>query len=82
MENLNLFEKKFQIHRKVNIGDFVEYSGLNREMSPVTSYQICKVKQIIYGRYVDNEPLSLKANLIKGGKGKISNRPIIINGLQ
>ena len=77
VENLNVFKKKFKKQRKVQIGDYVLYSGLNKEMCPVNTYQVCKIKEIISGRHKeDNEPRSLKVELIKGGKSKIFTRSI------
>ena len=57
-------------------GDYVLYSGVNKEMSPINSYNICKVLEVIKGRNGDNEARSLKVKLIKGGKEKIFTRNI------
>ena len=76
VENLNVFKKRYQKSILITKGDFVLYSGMNREMCPVNTYIICKVKEVIQGRDGDNEPRSLKVELIKGGKSKIFTRSI------
>ena len=45
-------------------------------MSPINTYQVCRIKEIIYGRDGDNQPRSLKVDLIKGGKNKVFTRSI------
>ena len=70
VENLNIYKRKYFTNRKITEGDYVLYSGLNKEMAPINQYQICRVKQVIFGRDGDNEARSLKVDMIKGGKPK------------
>ena len=68
VEDLNLYKKKNQSSRQIVVGDYVIYSGLNKELSPINVYQIGKVVKVIKGRDGDNEIRSLQVNIIKGGK--------------
>ena len=70
VENLNIYKTKYFTNRKIKEGDYVLYSGLNKEMSPINKFQICRVKQVILGRDGDNEARSLKVQMVKGGKIK------------
>ena len=74
VENLNLYKTKGPKAKEISLEDHVLYSGLNKEMAPVNTYQVCKVKEIIHGRDADNQPRSLKVELLKGGKPKIFTR--------
>ena len=70
VEDLNLYKKKNQQSRPIKVGDYVIYSGMNKEMSPINVYQICRVLQVIQGRDGDQQIRSLKVKMIKGGKFK------------
>ena len=48
IENMNIYKRKYCSKKKIEVGDYVLYSGLNKEMAPVNVYQICKVKQVVY----------------------------------
>ena len=68
VEDLNSYKRKNQIEAKVKVGDYVIYSGLNKEMSPINVYQICKVIEVIKGRNGDQQTRSLKVQMLKGAK--------------
>ena len=70
VENLNIFKSKCNTKRDIKEGDLVIYSGLNKEMSPINSYQICQVIGITLGRDGDNQQRSLTVKLLKGNKRK------------
>ena len=70
LENLNLFKKKNQHAANIKVGEFFIYSGLNKEMSPINVYEICKVIGVIKGRNRDQQIRSLKVQMVKGGKIK------------
>ena len=77
VENLNVYKKKNQSAPNIKIGDYVIYSGLNKEMSPINQYQICQVLNVIKGRNGDEDVRSLKVKMIKGGTFKEFTRNII-----
>ena len=66
VDSLNLYKKKNQVNNIIKQGDFVIYSALNKEMSPVNVFQICKVLETIKGR--DGQIRSLRVKRIKEGK--------------
>ena len=76
VENLNNYKRKNQTTPKIKIGDYVIYSGLNKEMSPINRFQICKVLKVLKGRNGDDEIRSLKVQMIKGGSIKEFTRNI------
>ena len=76
VENLNLYKKKHAKSRQIVAGDYVLYSGINKKMSPINTYNICQVLDIIHGRNGDKEIRSLKVKLIHGGKEKIFTRNV------
>ena len=50
VKNLNNYKRKNQSARNIKVGDYVIYSGLNKEMSPINEFQICEVLEVIKGR--------------------------------
>ena len=76
VENLNNYKRKNQTTPKIKIGDYVIYSGLNKEMSPINRFQICKVLKVLKGRNGDDEIRSLTVQMIKGGSIKEFTRNI------
>ena len=65
-----LIQEKDQHEANIKVGDFVICSDLNKEMSPINVYQICKVTEVIKGRNGDQQTRSLKVQMVKGGKIK------------
>ena len=55
IENLNIYKKRNQSGANIKVGDFVIYSGLNKEMSQVITYKICRVVEVIRGRNGDED---------------------------
>ena len=61
-----MYKRKNQQSADIKAGDFVIYSGLNKEISPINVYQICRVIETIKGRDGDQQIRSLKVQMIKG----------------
>ena len=76
IENLNNYKRKNQSTPNIKVGDYVIYSGLNKEMSQINKFQICKVLEVLKGRNGDDEIRSLKVQMIKGGSIKEFTRNI------
>ena len=55
MEDLSLYKKKNQPEANLKVGDFVIYSGLNKELSPINVCQISKVIEVIKGKMEINK---------------------------
>ena len=70
VDSLNLYKIKNQVSSIIKQGDFVIYSALNKEMSPVNVFQVCQVLEAIKGR--DGQIRTLKVKRIKGAKPKNS----------
>ena len=76
VEQMNVYKKRNQTECNIKVGDYVIYSGMNKEMSPINIYQICKVTEVIRGRDGDGQIRSFKVKMIKGGKIKELTRNI------
>ena len=76
VENLNNYKRKNQSAPNIKVGDYVIYSGLNKEMSPINKFQICKVLDVLKGRNGDDVIRSLKVQMVKGGSIKEFTRNI------
>ena len=76
VEGLNCYKKRYAQANDIKEGDYVLYSGYNRELSPINTYMICKVLEAKRGRDGDSVIRSLKVKLVKGGKPRVFVRPI------
>ena len=66
VENFNNYKRTNQSAPNIKVGDYVIYGGLNKEMSPINKFQICKVLEVLKGRNGDDEIRSLKVQMING----------------
>ena len=57
---LKRVQKKNQPDTNIKVGNFIKYSGLNKEMSPINIYQMCNVIEVIKRRNGDHQTRSLK----------------------
>ena len=76
VKNLNNYKRTNQSAPNIKVDDYVIYSCLNKEISPINKFQICKVLEVLKGRNGDDEIRSLKVQKIIGGSIKEFTRNI------